>query len=906
MKNKMMKNFVEYLQGTGKEGKRNTYIDELNYNCDKIFFVVYFTLIVWLPYIATDLRIHPHPNLVVAIRLGLSGVSILLLRLKKNKTFSKYPLFLLSILAVYLLISTAIVTASAGTSATAYIGGYAFVILVPVFAPLTYKIKSVITIISFAVFFITGLITGLDFSNSLVMYSCMDLATAILVSLILTRAQDAMRKENWEQSQELNKLVIEQEKNMNTIMELADEAQSASRSKSEFLANMSHEIRTPMNAIIGMAELGLREELSPSVYENIIGIKHAGNNLLSIINDILDFSKIESGKMEVFTEEYYLPSLLNDVVNIIRTKVMEKSVYFIVNIDSKLAAKLCGDEVRIRQILLNLLGNATKFTKEGTVTLNVTGEVNGKVLNMVYEIVDTGIGIREEDVEKLFGEFSQVDKKKNRNVEGTGLGLAISKRLANIMYGDITVESVYGEGTTFTFTVPQEIVDIRPIARVKDANVLLYENRRPYLYSNMYTFENLGVNYSVAEEQGQFYKKLEDENYDFIFMPTILYDEEILNKNIENIKEKLVLSAEFGEEIQVKNVKTMSQPMNCISIANVLNREEDIQAVGKEFTIRFKAPEATVLIIDDIQTNLKVAKGLMLPYGMHIDTALSGEEAIEMVKVKQYDIVFMDHMMPGMDGIEATAEIRGLGYNNIPIVALTANAISGVREIFESAGMNDFLAKPIEMSKLNSILEKWIPREKQQRGTRNNLSKEKETTLTIEGINVEQGINYTGGTIEGYLDILRIYGRDGKRKIIEINKCLEEGDIGLFTTYVHALKSASLSIGAKVLSELAANLEIAGKNNDIAYIQKNSQTFITKLSDTLINIEPYITEENPIMNEGMKELLGKLKIALEQINMSEIDTCLEQMLNVAEISTIKEHILAFDYDKAIQEIDKML
>ncbi len=906
MKNKGIKNFVEYLRGTGELGNRDTYIDELNYNCEKIFYIMYFTVVVWWVYLPMDLKIHPYPNLVITLRLGLTLISLCLIQLKKNKAFINQPLRLFMVMLFYLFVATAIITGSAGSVATIYIGGYAFVVMVPVFAPLTYKFKTIVVILSFALFFITGVITGLDFSDAEIMYACTDLITAVFISLILNKAQDAIRRENWNQSQELNKLVIEQKENMNTIMELADEAQSASRSKSEFLANMSHEIRTPMNAIIGMAELGLREELSPSVYENIIGIKHAGNNLLAIINDILDFSKIESGKMEVYAEEYYLPSLLNDVVNIIRTKVMEKTVLFVVNIDSTLACKLRGDEVRIRQILLNLLGNATKFTKKGTVILNVTGEVNGKVLNMVYEIIDTGIGIREEDIGELFGEFSQVDRKKNRNVEGTGLGLAISKRLANVMYGDITVESIYGEGSTFTFTVPQEIIDARPIAKVKDANVLLYENRKPYLDSNIYTLENLGVNYETVEEKKSFYEKVEKENYDFIFMPTILFDEEILDKNIEDIKEKLVLSAEFGEEILVKNVKTMSQPLNCISVANVLNREDNVHVVGEEFAIRFKAPEATVLIIDDIQTNLKVAKGLMLPYGMQIDTVLSGEEAIEMIKAKKYDVIFMDHMMPGMDGIEATAEIRRLGFVDVPIVALTANAISGVKEMFESAGMNDFLAKPIEMSKLNSILEKWIPRGKQQRGTSGNLSKETKCALEIKDVNVKQGIDYIGGNVEGYIEILDVYVRDGKKKITEISTCLENKDISLFTTYVHALKSASLSIGAKPLSEMAANLEIAGKNNDVDYIRGNAQEFLEKLSDMLDNIEVHIPKKNSLVSEGAKELFENLKVALQNINMNEIDECLEQMSNVTEISTIKEHILTFDYDKAIEEIDKLL
>jgi signal transduction histidine kinase/CheY-like chemotaxis protein len=384
------------------------------------------------------------------------------------------------------------------------------------------------------------------------------------------------------------------------------EANKASEAKAIFLAKMSHEIRTPMNAIAGMAELALREDKPDVARKHIITIKRAGAHLLAIINDILDISKIENRKLEMIPSDYSFLSLINDVTNIIKIRIADTGLRFDVNIDSDIPDYLFGDEKRIRQVLLNILDNAVKYTEKGFISFSVSGKIKKDTVLLTIEVADSGIGIKPGDLKKLFGEFVQVDIKYKKGLDYTGLGLSIVKNLIKMMNGDISVKSEYGKGSTFTIKLPQKISSYEPFDSIKDDDI----------------------------------------------------------------------------------------------------------------TVRFNAPNARVLVVDDIDVNLEVINGLMQPYKMQVDLCTSGAEAIEMVKANSYDLVFMDHMMPEMGGVEATKMIREMGsenphYANLPIIALTANAVSGVKEMFLSNGLNDFLSKPIDIVNLNLILEKWLPKEKQ-------------------------------------------------------------------------------------------------------------------------------------------------------------------------------------------------
>jgi signal transduction histidine kinase len=376
-------------------------------------------------------------------------------------------------------------------------------------------------------------------------------------------------------------------------------AEAASIEKSSFLARMSHEIRTPMNAIIGMSELAGRENISDTARDYINKLRRAANGLLSIINDILDFSKIESGKLDIISAPFNFKVMLSDVLSIVDTRAEQKSLTFKKVIASDIPEVLIGDESRVRQILLNLLTNAVKYTREGSVTLTITAEkLWDDELTLKMSITDTGIGIEEKNIPKLFGSFNQFDSKKNIGIEGTGLGLAITRSLCTAMGGDVTVESEYGKGSTFTATITLDT---------------------------------------------------------------------------PNANEKITIES------------------------------------ASDSDMNFYVPNARVLIVDDLEINVEIAAELLTLAGINADTALSGMEALDKCKKKKYDLILMDHMMPEMDGLETTAEIRALDdYRDVPIIALTANAVSGVKEIFITGGMNDFISKPIELKDLFGTLKKWL------------------------------------------------------------------------------------------------------------------------------------------------------------------------------------------------------
>jgi signal transduction histidine kinase/CheY-like chemotaxis protein len=509
-------------------------------------------------------------------------------------------------------------------------------------------------------------------------------------------------------------------------------AESASRAKSDFLAKMSHEIRTPMNAIIGMSELILREKTSPQVQEYAAGVKQSGVNLLSIINDILDFSKIESGKMEIIPAEYQLASLINDVVALIRMRLREKPVLFVTNIDSTLPRTLMGDELRIRQILLNLLSNAAKYTRKGHIMLAVEAEQReAGAVTLAATVSDTGIGIKAEDMGKLFMDFTQFDGQKNRGVEGTGLGLAIARNLCCAMGGDIEVASEYGTGSRFTVRIPQKVQDDSPLAQVKKAEtsgVLIYETREIYGLSLRYTLDKLGVPCALVSTGEAFWEALSAQGpHSFIFTPPFLFDQVKGALGDRKVEAEAVLISGYGEAVPYPGLPLITMPAGPVSIANILNRVAEDPS-GKEsrvFTAGFIAPDTRVLIVDDVATNLQVAKALLSPYKLKIDTCLNGAEAVQLVQKNRYDLILMDHMMPGMDGLEACAAIRAWEKDlrekqepgperPIPIIALTANAVVGMREMFLQNGFSDYLSKPIEIARLNEIIEKWIRREKQK------------------------------------------------------------------------------------------------------------------------------------------------------------------------------------------------
>ena len=494
----------------------------------------------------------------------------------------------------------------------------------------------------------------------------------------------------------------------------AQAAEAASQAKSQFLANMSHEIRTPLNAILGLSEMALREKDGREKDACLRDIRNSGRNLLEDINGILDLSKIEEGKLELDPEEYSILSMLHDVVTVLRLRAREKKLTFVTRIRENIPRLLYGDDVQISHIIMNLGSNAVKYTAAGSVTLTVDWEPRGEEGDLVIHLVDTGVGIRQEDMPYLFRSYGRLDRRANRHIEGTGLGLSIVQNLTEMMGGRVSVESEYGQGSDFMVRLPQKVADPAPCG--------------PYLESR------------YREEAG--------------------------------------------------------------------------------FRCSFAAPEAVVLVVDDQPINLKICQGLLQPYEMEVYTARSGAEAIRRMTEVWPDLVFMDHMMPEMDGVETTARIRAMGEKDpyfavVPIVALTANAMKGMRAFFLQNGFNDYVSKPVETDLLDRVLAEWIPADKQRPPesaaavqTPEPVPKE---LLSVPGLDAEEGMAFCGQA-EVYRQTLEMFRRQMGQRRADLRGALDEDRREDYIREAHSLKSAARWVGARALGERAEGLEKAGRD----------------------------------------------------------------------------------------------
>ena len=676
-------------------------------------------------------------------------------------------------------------------------------------------------------------------------------------------------------------------KNEEELKQSVAEARQAEHYKSDFLANMSHEIRTPMNAIVGMCELILRESgLSESVRENCFNIQTSGRSLLAIINDILDFSKIESGKLELIPDEFNIASTLNTVINMSEARRGNKKIDIIVKADPDIPRGIIGDEVRIRQVIVNLMTNAIKYTEKGCVTLTVSQSKQDYGINLLVSVADTGIGITEENIEKLFTSFRQVDTKKNRSVEGTGLGLAISKRLITQMGGFIGVKSEYGAGSVFRFVIPVKVTDERPFITIKEPQNIhavgyFGESKQNDRYNKHFSEmgEQLHVDFRCVNSTDELKTQANSGNITHFFAGKEEYinNADLFGKFAD--KSDVFVIQERMDAINLPdNIKCIFKPFYAISVASALNNENIVLNLNERrgSDIRFSAPKARVLIVDDNAINLKVAVGLMQPYHMQLMTAESGSAAINMLRSKDIDIVFMDHMMPEMDGIEATKIIRNMEgeyYKKLPIIALTANAVNGVREMFIQEGLNDFLAKPIELSALDRVLRYYLPKEYIQApaatvysGNDRRQSCNKSNYEGSAMFDPDKGLMYTGGNADAYREILEMYAKKGPEKKKYIDELFEKKDWKNYIIEVHALKSTSLSIGAVKLSELAKELEAAGKAKSYGTIEKKNSILSDMYGEIIDIVNDYLGESGTTDNDADEEITELTEISAEKLS----------------------------------------
>ena len=599
---------------------------------------------------------------------------------------------------------------------------------------------------------------------------------------------------------------------INEIKRVRLQAEKASIAKSEFLANMSHEIRTPMNAIIGLNDIIMEKCQDSQIYDHAKDVQSAAKNLLTIINDILDLSKVEAGKMELVNTNYHLKTLVDEVAGMMDMAASQRGLILKCKCDDSLPCCYCGDEGRIKQILINILNNAIKFTKEGYVHASVTGQP-GKDQDeelLTFRIQDSGCGIQEKDLEKIFEDFKQVDSKRNRSVEGTGLGLSIVRHLVELMNGQISVESVYGKGTVFKITLPQKITDRRPISQV----------------------------------------------------PALPKD-------------------------------------------------------SQDFTETFTAPDVKVLLVDDNAINRKVARGFLNRYGMDLTEAESGPMAIELVRQNKFDIIFMDHMMPVMDGIEAVEIIRrdcGENGTSPTIIALTANAMEGMRERFLNCGFQDFIPKPLDRKALNLLLKRWIPEEHRQYQVEDDVSPPLSPySFQIEGVDLTTAMEYFSGDEAGFIELLELYYTDGRRKI-GLLQGFSQSDLTRYQVEVHGLKSASANIGAMEVSSLARAQENAAAQGDTEYIAQELPKLLTEYEKLLENIGQFLNrrQKNTKKSEMLPcpspgELLEQVEKALsllEDFHSRECAKIVEDLLLCSLPEDTKDSLMQIQTQLKLYEDDE--
>ena len=598
---------------------------------------------------------------------------------------------------------------------------------------------------------------------------------------------------------------------------------------------MSHEIRTPINTILGMNEMILRENKDEVIQNYAYNIQKDGKTLLSLINDVLDFSQIESGVLQIEEREYYLASLLNDVIHGIQSRAAKKKLEVRLNIENTLPAVLCGDEVRVKQILTNLLTNAVKYTKEGRITFSVQGEPGeeGEII-LKMSVADTGMGIREEDMDKLFERFSRLDTKKNRSIEGTGLGLSITKQLVERMNGEIQVQSVFGKGSLFTVKIPQKILKDEAIGDLSMA-----------------------------------------------------YDEEV--KSSMGYQEILY------------------------------------------------APGAVILAVDDNDMNLEVIRGLLKKTGIQIDIALSGEECLSMCRNKRYDLIFMDHMMPELDGIETLHLLREESENpNVQtnVVVLTANAVTGSKEEYLKEGFCDYLTKPIEIKKLEDVLRVYLKAFLQKEDTKSETEPEKrheiakKEDITVAGqrqtdgenstkdersgeektkvvwIDRKLGMSYCGNNDEMYHEMLGAYCEQGEKYLQLLTEYHDQRDWKNYGVKVHAVKSTSLTIGAKEFSEQAKEQEMQAKEGKEEQLLKQWEEFLANYQSVLAEVKAlYLStgeqkqeEKTEVIQEETKEETQEEAVKAEWVSEKDFEQ---------ECRLLLEKIQTYETKEALEMIARM-
>lgn len=490
--------------------------------------------------------------------------------------------------------------------------------------------------------------------------------------------------------------------------------------KDMFLINMSHEIRTPMNAIVGTVDLLLNQEVSEHVSDSVYNILNSCNALLSITDELMDLSRSENGEIELFVSTYDLSDLLMEVINMMTVRLTESNLAFFVEINRNIPRFLYGDSSKMRQLFVNLLNNAVKFTPSGKIILRVDyALLKNDSIELIVDVEDTGVGIRKEDINELFIRNDREDTNAdNTNIEGSGLGLSICAQIIKEMNGEISVQSEYQRGSVFSFKVPQRFTSMDTVSYIPDTyayNILVFEKDSENARHVCKILDSFGISYDQARTKQDMERLLNVNRYSHVFISNERYEEceNILNNRL--IEENIVAFLDIDDNVQISKANTiLTRPIHTLNIAALLKNETNTYVREVMRKGGFTCPRANILVVDDNYTNLNVARAILEKYGANVTTALSGKDCLRILKDQDMDMIFLDYMMPEMNGIDTLENIRkmpGSKYASMPVIALTANVVSGAREMFLEAGFDDFMAKPISIDKMEKVLRKYLRRE---------------------------------------------------------------------------------------------------------------------------------------------------------------------------------------------------
>lgn len=707
----------------------------------------------------------------------------------------------------------------------------------------------------------------------------------------------------------VNFWVSKRKESGNRLMEVIERQKKTEKSKDEFLANLSHEIRTPINTISGMSELLLTETDSEKMRQEAKAIQLGSRNLMNVVRDIIDFSELISGNIEIIEDTYDVTSVINDIVRMTMAQKEDKPLEIIVDIDAKIPRKLLGDEKKIRRMVMYIIDNAIKFTNEGGVYIQIGARKEAYGVNLVFTVRDTGIGMSQKNQDKLFSVYNQADTSTRRAEGGIGLGLPIAQTIVHQMGGVITVKSKQGEGTIMRIAIPQRIIDEQPMVQFTDSEInqsIIYLDMEEYDSSIRDSYAELIQHISdsvpgkttICRNLPELKRRTQNDQYDFVvtgyqeYLREKEYFDHLATKTAVTV---IIDESEAKEEIS-SDIYVICRPLTILAVASIIQstRCKQVDGIAKKHD-KFIAPDAKVLVVDDNFMNIKVVEGLLKKYQVNVVYALSGIEAIEKAASRDYDFIFMDHMMPEMDGVEAMKRIRNMGGSyctNVPIIALTANAVAGAREALIAEGFSDFVEKPIELAILEKTLLHNLPANKIQyltdaktamseSQTIESMTEEKTEAHTVQPVSqsdseaffvkdldMNTGMMYCGGE-EAYKLILEEYARKGSKNWEDLARLFQEMDWKNYTIAVHAIKSSMLSIGAKELSEQAKALEFAGKAGDIDFIQKNHSEMLALLKQTIANIVEAVgmidesESEEELLPEISEDEFEHLAIAFE-------------------------------------------